>query len=151
MLHHDYEFIRLIEGYLEKICAKENELAKEQEIAADQATIEHVKGNVISITNPRKVVTRGRPKSASHEKNAITMQEKSIKKCGQYTCGFCKEPGHNIVTCLYKAKDIASPLVTSSLASLHSCQYYIIDVSIELEGVLGIFFAIHISVLQVSC
>ncbi|CAG8632404.1 3411_t:CDS:2 [Gigaspora rosea] len=105
MLHRDYEFIRLIEGYLEKICAKEDELAKEQEIATDQATIEHVEGNVISIANPRKVVTRGRPKSASHEKNVTTTQEKSIKKCGQYTCGFCKEPGHNIATCPYKARE----------------------------------------------
>ncbi|RIB03672.1 hypothetical protein C2G38_2049070 [Gigaspora rosea] len=101
MLHRDYEFIRLIEGYLEKIRAKEEELAKKQEIAADQATTE---GNIISIVNPRKVVTRGRPKSASHEKNVTTMQDKSIKKRGQYTCGFCKEPGHNIATCPYKAR-----------------------------------------------
>ncbi|CAG8836934.1 12866_t:CDS:2, partial [Gigaspora margarita] len=68
----------LIEGYLEKIHAKKNELAKEQEIATDQTTIEHVEGNVISITNPQKVVTRGRPKSA--------------------------KLGHNIATCPYKAK-----------------------------------------------
>ncbi|CAG8850484.1 418_t:CDS:2, partial [Gigaspora margarita] len=85
----------LIEGYLEKIRAKEDELAKEQEIAADQATIEHVEGNV---------VTRGRPKLASHKKNVMTTQEKSIKKRRQYTCGFCKEPGHNIATCPYKAR-----------------------------------------------
>ncbi|CAG8828880.1 38333_t:CDS:1, partial [Gigaspora margarita] len=42
----------LIENYLEKICAKEDELAKEQEIVADQATIENVKKKVILIMNP---------------------------------------------------------------------------------------------------
>ncbi|CAG8799515.1 2713_t:CDS:1, partial [Gigaspora rosea] len=42
ILHCDYEFIRLIKGYLEKIRARKNELAREQEIAGDQATIENV-------------------------------------------------------------------------------------------------------------
>ncbi|CAG8588219.1 45234_t:CDS:2, partial [Gigaspora margarita] len=72
-------FEEITSCYLEKIHAKEGELAKEQEIAADQAIIEHVKENVILIVNPQKVVTRGRPKLASHKKNIMTTQEKSIK------------------------------------------------------------------------
>ncbi|RIB30047.1 hypothetical protein C2G38_2286103 [Gigaspora rosea] len=106
MLHRDYEFIRLIEGYLEKVCVREEELAKKQEIAADQDAIKNVESNVISIANPRKVVTRRRPKTASHAQNVImTMQKKGSKKCGQYTCRFCKEPGHNIATCPHKVKE----------------------------------------------
>ncbi|CAG8834618.1 8183_t:CDS:2, partial [Racocetra persica] len=75
MLHYDHEFVSSIEAYLEKICAKENAL---QEAA-------------------------GRPRLAGHGQNVVT-HEKSSKKRGQYTCGFCKKPGHNIATCPHKAK-----------------------------------------------
>ncbi|CAG8668164.1 6094_t:CDS:2, partial [Racocetra persica] len=98
MLHRDHEFVGLIEAYLEKIHAREHEL---QETAVPQYTIEE--GNVMPIANPRKVVTKGRPRLAGHDQNVVT-HEKSSKKWGQYTCGFCKEPGHNIATCLHKAK-----------------------------------------------
>ncbi|CAG8825132.1 20786_t:CDS:2, partial [Gigaspora margarita] len=42
MLYHDYEFIRLIEDYLKKIHAREEELAKKQEIVEDQNAIENI-------------------------------------------------------------------------------------------------------------
>ena len=104
-LHRDHEFINLIEAYLEKIRTREDELVGEQEAGASQHTIENVEDNVLKIANPRKVFTRGRPKSAGHGKNVVTTaQEKGSKKRGQYTCGFCKEPGHNIATCPHKAK-----------------------------------------------
>ncbi|CAG8829925.1 24373_t:CDS:1, partial [Gigaspora margarita] len=83
----------LIEPYLENIHASEDN------IAGENAT-KNVESNVISIENSRKVVTRGRLKSASHDKNVVT--EKSSKKRGQYTCGLCKQPGYNIATCLHK-------------------------------------------------
>ncbi|CAG8851050.1 11058_t:CDS:1, partial [Racocetra persica] len=60
-----------------------------EEVTTDQDTTENVESNVILIANPRKVVTRGRPKSASHDKNVVTTtQEKGSKKRRQYTCGF---------------------------------------------------------------
>ncbi|CAG8745198.1 20248_t:CDS:1, partial [Gigaspora rosea] len=93
MLHRDHAFISLIEAYLENVCAIKDEIA-------DENTTENVESNVILIENPQKVVTRGRPKSASHDKNVVT--EKSSKKRGQYTYGLCKQPGHNIATCPYK-------------------------------------------------
>ncbi|CAG8757572.1 3681_t:CDS:1, partial [Gigaspora margarita] len=83
----------LIETYLENIRASEDNIA-------DENTTKNVESNIISIENPQKVVTRGRPKSASYNKNVVT--EKSSKKRGQYTCGLCKQPGHNIATCPYK-------------------------------------------------
>ncbi|CAG8800063.1 39655_t:CDS:1, partial [Gigaspora margarita] len=105
MLYRDYEFIRLIEGYLKKIHAREEKLAKKQEIVKNQDAIENVEGNVISIANPQKVVTRKRPKIANHIQNVVmTMQKKGNKKRRQYTCKFCKKPEHNIATCSLKAK-----------------------------------------------
>ncbi|CAG8591077.1 510_t:CDS:2 [Gigaspora margarita] len=93
MLHRDHAFISLIEAYLKNIRASEDNIA-------DENNTENVESNVISIENPQKVVTRGRPKSASHDKNIVT--EKSSKKRGQYTCGLCKQLGHNIATCPHK-------------------------------------------------
>ncbi|CAG8841996.1 19647_t:CDS:2, partial [Racocetra persica] len=52
------------------------------------------------------VTVKGRPKAASH-KNAAKITSQDIgnkKKCGQYTCGFCKEPSHNIATCPNKVE-----------------------------------------------
>ncbi|CAG8846790.1 8469_t:CDS:2, partial [Gigaspora margarita] len=72
----------LIKTYLENIRASEDNIA-------DENTTENV-----------EMVTRGRPKSASHDKNIVT--EKSSKKRGQYTCGLYKQLGHNIATCPYK-------------------------------------------------
>ncbi|CAG8807363.1 12730_t:CDS:2, partial [Racocetra persica] len=72
MLHRNHEFISLIESYLEKIHASEDELV--EEVTTDQNTTENIE---------RK------PKSASHDKNVVTTtQEKGIKKHRQYTCGF---------------------------------------------------------------
>ncbi|CAG8804558.1 28408_t:CDS:2, partial [Racocetra persica] len=104
MLHRDYEFVDLIKAYLEKIRVRKNELAEEQEATTDQDSIKNVESNIISIVNPRKVITKGRPKSASHNKNVVTTQKKSSKKCRQYTCEFCKKPDHNIATCPHKEK-----------------------------------------------
>ncbi|CAG8478261.1 11317_t:CDS:2 [Gigaspora rosea] len=96
MLHHDHAFINLIEAYLENVHAIEDDIA-------EQNTTENVESTIVSIENPRKVVTRGRPKSTSHDKTvATTTQEESSKKRGQYTCGLCKQPGHNIATCSHK-------------------------------------------------
>ncbi|CAG8775298.1 6357_t:CDS:2, partial [Dentiscutata erythropus] len=103
ILHRDNDFIDLIEGYLAKVHASEDKLV--EEVIEDQDTIENVESNVISIANSRKVVTRGRPKLASYDKNiATTTQEKDSKKHGQYTCGLCKQPGYNIATCPQKEK-----------------------------------------------
>ncbi|CAG8774504.1 4132_t:CDS:2, partial [Cetraspora pellucida] len=83
MLHCDYEFVNLIEVYLEKIQAKKDELVKEQE-----------------------VFTKGRPKSSGYNKNVVTtIQEQSNKKCEQYICRFCKQLNYNIATCSHKRKE----------------------------------------------
>ncbi|RIB29075.1 hypothetical protein C2G38_2306823 [Gigaspora rosea] len=62
----------------------------------------------VQLQNPRKVITRGRPKSISHHnyetnrKNKSTMQELTTykkKKRGPNLCSNCKKPGHNIARC----------------------------------------------------
>ncbi|RIB14571.1 hypothetical protein C2G38_2040078 [Gigaspora rosea] len=108
MLYRDNEFILLIENYLNKARTREEELVRSQEevvASTSQNVAENTEDNMIQLENPRKVVGRGRPKAASHHNKDIIdviSQEASKKKCGQYTCGFCKEPGHNIATCSNK-------------------------------------------------
>ncbi|CAG8515830.1 11530_t:CDS:2 [Gigaspora margarita] len=58
---HCQEYYSLIEAYLENIRANEDDIA-------DENTTKNIENNVISIKNPQKVVTRGRPKSTSHNK-----------------------------------------------------------------------------------
>ncbi|CAG8736387.1 35541_t:CDS:1, partial [Racocetra persica] len=107
MLHHDNEFILLIENYLNRVRTREEELVRSQEIvvSTSQNIVENTEVSMIQLENPWKVVGRGRPKAASHHNKDImniTTQEANKKKHGQYTCEFCKEPGHNIANCLNK-------------------------------------------------
>ncbi|CAG8712028.1 15322_t:CDS:2 [Cetraspora pellucida] len=74
----------------------------EDELIGEQETSTHTSFNRHTIEDiplaiPQKVTVKGRPKSASHKNAAkITLQDTgNKKKRGQYTCGFCKEPGHN--------------------------------------------------------
>ncbi|RIB28069.1 hypothetical protein C2G38_2028849 [Gigaspora rosea] len=94
VLYRDDEFIHLIENYLERVRAKKEELIKTQE-ASTQASSNN---NIVEFMNPRKVIGKGRPKGTSHYSES-TPQETSSKKKREYTCGFCKESGHNITTC----------------------------------------------------
>ncbi|CAG8851703.1 17871_t:CDS:2, partial [Racocetra persica] len=63
--------------------------------------------NIVQFANPHKVVVKGRPKGTSHHSKSV-LQEISNKKKHEYTCGFCKELGHNIATCMLL--DIFAPL-----------------------------------------
>ncbi|CAG8534661.1 25020_t:CDS:2 [Cetraspora pellucida] len=108
MLHHDNKFILLIKNYLNKIYTREEELVRlQKEVVAStsQNVAKSTEDSMIQLENPQKVVSRKRPKAANyHNKDItnVTLQETSKKKHGQYTCGFCKELGHNIATCLNK-------------------------------------------------
>ncbi|CAG8573364.1 37110_t:CDS:2 [Gigaspora margarita] len=79
---------------MQRVRAKEEELVKAQE-ASTQASSED---NLVEFMNPRKVTGKGRPKGTSHYSES-TPQKTSSKKKREYTCGFCKEPDHNITTC----------------------------------------------------
>ncbi|CAG8644324.1 9070_t:CDS:2 [Cetraspora pellucida] len=83
-------------NYLEQVCVKENELVTMQEILAQTLA----KDNIVEFTNSYKMVGKKRPKRTNQSKNMP--QETSSKKKHEYTCKFCKEPGHNIATCLYR-------------------------------------------------
>ncbi|CAG8811817.1 10044_t:CDS:1, partial [Gigaspora margarita] len=83
----------------------EEELVRSQEEvvgSTSQNVVENIEVSMIELENPQKVVGRRRPKVASHHNKDIMdviSQETSKKKREQYTCGFCKKPGHNITTC----------------------------------------------------
>ncbi|CAG8845610.1 7135_t:CDS:1, partial [Gigaspora margarita] len=62
VLYHDDEFIHLIEDYLKRVSAKEDELVKAQE-ASIQASSED---SLVEFMNSRKVTSKGRPKETSH-------------------------------------------------------------------------------------
>ncbi|CAG8460412.1 10804_t:CDS:2 [Dentiscutata erythropus] len=89
-----------------KVCDKEEESIKTQENVTNTSTsqnvIENTEVNTIQLENPRKVIGRGRPKRASYHNKDIMKditQKTSKKKHEPYICGFCKKPGHNVVTC----------------------------------------------------
>ncbi|CAG8630727.1 8651_t:CDS:1 [Cetraspora pellucida] len=106
MLHRDHEFVCLIEEYLSRIHIREDELIREQKTLTHTLFKRHTIED-IPLVNPRKVTVKGRPKSASHKNAAkITSQDTgNKKKHGQYTCRFCKEPGHNVATCTNKIEE----------------------------------------------
>ncbi|CAG8549326.1 5978_t:CDS:2 [Racocetra persica] len=104
MLYRDNEFVSLIEDYLNKVSAREEELIRAQEDMTSASTNQNDNTEIstIQLVNPRKVAVKGRPKAVHHHNKNITKvtsQEASKKKRGQYTCGYCKEAGHNIATC----------------------------------------------------
>ncbi|CAG8539674.1 22044_t:CDS:2, partial [Racocetra persica] len=105
MLHCDHEFVCLIEEYLSRIHIREDELIGEQETSTHTSFNRHTIED-IPLANLRKVTVKGRPKAASHKNAAkITLQDTgNKKKHGQYTCGFCKELGHNVATCPNKVE-----------------------------------------------
>ncbi|CAG8460589.1 30184_t:CDS:2 [Racocetra persica] len=94
VLHHDEKFIKIIKNYLANDDSnKENELMN------------------VQLRNPRKVITRDRPKSVSHHNNETnrmnknTMQELTThrkRKRGPNLCSNCKKPGYNIAKCSKK-------------------------------------------------
>ncbi|CAG8570081.1 8026_t:CDS:2 [Gigaspora rosea] len=100
VLHRDHEFVSLIKDYLSRVRIRENELIEQQE------TSTHTSSNLegTTLVNPRKVVGKGKSKAANYKNTTnIALQETSNKKKReQYTCGFCKETDHNIVTCPHK-------------------------------------------------
>ncbi|CAG8842596.1 18406_t:CDS:1, partial [Gigaspora margarita] len=77
MLHHDNEFILLIENYLNKVRAREEELIRSQEevvASTSQNVAKNIENSMIQLENPWKVVGRGRPKATSHHnKNIINV------------------------------------------------------------------------------
>ncbi|RIB10392.1 hypothetical protein C2G38_2043533 [Gigaspora rosea] len=104
------------ENYLEQVRAKEEELIKTQEASTQTSSDDNINlgfgiwddGQIPNYSksgfcqhvymNPRKVTGKRRPKGTSLYSKS-TLQETSSKKKREYTCEFCKEPGHNITTC----------------------------------------------------
>ncbi|CAG8653022.1 31755_t:CDS:2, partial [Racocetra persica] len=105
MLHRNHEFVCLIKEYLSRIHIREDELIGEQETLMHTSFNRHTIED-IPLANPRKITVKGRPKAVSH-KNATKITSQDIgnkKKRRQYTCGICKEPGHNVATCPNKVE-----------------------------------------------
>ncbi|CAG8807638.1 34288_t:CDS:2, partial [Racocetra persica] len=94
-----------IKEYLSRIYIREDELIEEQETSTHTSFNRHTIED-IPLVNPRKVTVKRRPKAASYKNAAkiISQDTGNKKKRGQYTCGFCKEPGHNVATCPNKVE-----------------------------------------------
>ncbi|CAG8625970.1 22307_t:CDS:2, partial [Racocetra persica] len=89
----------------EKVYIRKDELVRRQETTTHSSlsTTGDIENSSIQLVNLCKVAVKERPKRTSHYNKSTTkttLQETSNKK--QYTCGFCKELGHNVATCSNK-------------------------------------------------
>ncbi|CAG8547072.1 20483_t:CDS:2 [Cetraspora pellucida] len=109
LLHRDHGFIQLIENYLDDVHKREEELAKIHQADVSDDSDEENTCLTVQLKNPLVVNTKGRPKSASYNKNNTNQQlvhkGKRKRDRGLNLCSYCKELGHNIATCSKRVTD----------------------------------------------
>ncbi|CAG8576463.1 16725_t:CDS:2 [Cetraspora pellucida] len=109
LLHRDYGFIQLIENYLDDVHKREEELAKIRQADVSDDSDKENTCLTVQLKNPLVVNTKGRPKSASHNKNNTNQQlvhkGKRKRDRGPNLCSYCKESGHNIAMCSKRVTD----------------------------------------------
>ncbi|CAG8461234.1 14640_t:CDS:2 [Gigaspora rosea] len=114
LLYHDKKFVKIVENYLANIHECENNLIrinKQHETANLDSSDKENKITNVRFRNPCKIITKGRPKSVHHNKSDKETKKKVTvgkRKRDQNHCSYCKELGHNIVTCSKKNVERAS-------------------------------------------